>query len=309
MKGLWRGWYISTIFCSVSACLFCAVVALVLKYVKTEPEASLLGGEQISLHHWGLTQMAFATCLLLDFISWLWTVDKDKSRLFYFALVINGLPVLTYGLLSYGSTPILMDNYGRRFVIIRHLQWLFTTPSMLYLYSIISSVPSREVIQYMTMGGSVILFGLLGSVAPQPFGIFFIGMAFFTFYFVLGALNRMISSAIEDSSLEDAAYRGALRGARLFMTLTWAGIPVVWTASALGVVSHRVEETLYSLLDFASKAGVSCMILHSSIKTHAEKQDERMQAQLQQERARTIEALQEAARIKARPPPPSPPPP
>jgi hypothetical protein len=41
------------------------------------------------------------------------------------------------------------------------------------------------------------------------------------------------------------------------------------------------------------------MILHSSIKTHAEKQDERIQAQLKQERARTIEALQEAAPIKA----------
>jgi hypothetical protein len=52
--------------------------------------------------------------------------------------------------------------------------------------------------------------------------------------------------------------------------------------------------------------GVSCMILHSSIKTHAEKQDERIQAQLKQERARIIEALQEAAPIKASslPPPP-----
>ena len=43
-------------------------------------------------------------------------------------------------------------------------------------------------------------------------------------------------------------------------------------------------------------------ILHSAIKTHAEKHDERLQAELQLERARTIEALEEAARTKASPP-------
>ena len=160
----------------------------------------------------------------------------------------------------------------------------------------------------MAMGGGVIIFGALGAVAPQPLGFIFMAMSFGTFYFVLSALNKLISAAIADSTLEEAAYRGALRGARLFMTLTWAGIPLVWTLSTLGFVSLRGEETLYELLDFASKAGVSCMILHSSIKTHAEKQDERVQAQLQQERARTIVALQEAARLKASitPPPPRP---
>jgi hypothetical protein len=51
---------------------------------------------------------------LLDFISWLWTVHKDKRRLFYLAFVINGIPVLTYSLLSSGDAPILMDMHGTR---------------------------------------------------------------------------------------------------------------------------------------------------------------------------------------------------
>ena len=52
------------------------------------------------------------TSLILDFISWLWTVHKDKTRLFYLAFVINGVPVLTYKLLASGLAPILMDAHG-----------------------------------------------------------------------------------------------------------------------------------------------------------------------------------------------------
>ena len=286
----------------VSASMFAIAVFVVLKYVPSNPAAINLGGNANPIHHWQTTQTAFATCLILDFISWLWTVNRDKSRLFYLAVVINGLPVVTYTLLANGVTPILIDTYGRRLPIIRYLQWLFTTPSMLYLYSIISSVPDSDVVKSMVLGAGVILFGFVGGIAPQPFGIIFISMSFATFYFVLGSLNKMIVTAIEDTLLEDASYRGALRGARHFMTLTWAGIPLVWTISVLGLVSNNVEELLFSLLDFASKAGISCTILHSAIKTHAEKHDERLQAELQLERARTIEALEEAARTKASPP-------
>jgi bacteriorhodopsin len=304
MQKTFMGFHHSSLFCFFSITLFFPTLLLVLKFVPTDPAALLLGGEPIPPHQWALTQMAFATCLLLDFISWLWTVDRDKSRLFYFALVINGLPVVTYGLLASGVTPILIDSHGRRLIVIRYLQWIFTTPTMLYLYSIISSIPNNDVITSMGLAVSVLIFGLVGSIMPFPFDIIFIGLSFFAFYFVLVSLTKMITVAINDSSLEDTTYRGALRGARLFMTLTWVGIPLIWTLAYVGAVSHRVEETLFSMLDFASKAGVSCMILNSSIKTHAEKQDERMQAALQEERARTIDALQEAARMKARPLPP-----
>ena len=40
------------------------------------------------------------------------------------------------------------------------------------------------------------------------------------FYQVMKTLDRMLTLAIEDSS-EDPAYRAALLGARLFMTVTW----------------------------------------------------------------------------------------
>jgi bacteriorhodopsin len=302
MQHKWLGWYTSTIFCLMSIAMFIISVTVLLHFVETDPAAMILGGGKVPEHQWALTQMAFATCLFLDFISWLWTVDKDKSRLFYLALVINGLPVITYGMLANGMAPVLIDVHGRRLVVIRYLQWLFTTPSMLYLYSIISSIPTSEVVTSMVLGATVIILGFIGSIIRFPFDLLSISLAIYSFSFVVRFLIKTISLAIEESSLEDTSYRGALGGARWFMVLTWVGIPVVWTMGYFHLVSYLAEEVMFEFFDFSSKAGISCMILHSSIKTYAEKQDEKAQAELQQERNRTIEALQESARMKVRDP-------
>ena len=171
---VWNGWYVSTLFCIMNFVLFPIAVGLLLLLVKSDPEAT---GQLATLpQQYQLTQMAFLTCLLLDFISWLWTVDKEKSRLFYLVLVINGLPVVTYGLLAAGYSPIWLDSHGRPLVVMRFLQWLFTTPAMLYLYSIVSSLSSRELFLAMALEYLVIFTGFFASVAPFPFDLVFLAI-------------------------------------------------------------------------------------------------------------------------------------
>ena len=85
---MWNGWYVSTLFCAASLILFPVVLVLATLFVKTDPAALELNGEPLPTEHWRLVQMAFATTLVLDFTSFLWTVDKEKKRLFYFVLVI-----------------------------------------------------------------------------------------------------------------------------------------------------------------------------------------------------------------------------
>jgi hypothetical protein len=168
---IWNGWNISTLFCVTNLGVFPFVVGLLLLFVKSNPEAVEIGGEPPPYEQWRLTQMAFLTCLLLDFISFLWTVDKEKSRLFYFVLVINGLPVISYGLLASGFAPILLDAHGRRLIILRYVVWLFTTPAMLYLYSIVSCIPRRELAMAMGLEYLVIITGFLACILPSIFGL------------------------------------------------------------------------------------------------------------------------------------------
>lgn len=171
---MWNGWHVSTLFCAASAVAFPIALGLTMYFVKTDPAALELNGEPLPIEQWKLMQMAFATTLVLDFTSFLWTVDKGKKRLFYFVMVINGLPVITYGLLASGSAPMLVDAHGRRLVLARYVQWLFTTPAMLYLYSIISNITSRELVVAMLLEYSVICLGIGASLLPAPFDLCFL---------------------------------------------------------------------------------------------------------------------------------------
>jgi sensory rhodopsin len=255
---------------------------LILLCFKSDPAAveSFNGGEELPTLQWRLVQTSFLTCLFLDFISWLWTVDREKSRLLYFVVIINGLPSVTYGLLAYGYAPILLDAHGRRLVLIRYVQWLFTTPSMLYLYSIVSYISTRELATAMILETVVILTGLTASLLPYPFFLPFLAVSFGAFYLVMATLHRMLTRAICQVAPDDDRYRRALSGARLFMTLTWVAIPCVWTLACAGAISPLLEETLYQFFDFATKAGLSCMILHSSIQTHSARQTSAIRAAL-----------------------------
>ena len=99
-------------FCVFDVFIFIVCAYFIVIYLETDPRAVDLGGTPLPKDQWSATQTAFMTSLILDFISWLWTVHKDKTRLFYLAFVINGVPVLTYKLLASGLAPILMDAHG-----------------------------------------------------------------------------------------------------------------------------------------------------------------------------------------------------
>jgi hypothetical protein len=145
---------------------------------------------------WHVTQIAFITSLILDFISWLWTVDKDRARLFRLVLIINGAPVVSYGLLTYGMAPLLVDTHGRRLVMIRYVHWLFTTPAMVFLYSKVSSITNAELMFAMAMEFVCIVTGFLASAMHFPFDLINLVISCITFYFVMSALNKMLAIAI-----------------------------------------------------------------------------------------------------------------
>ena len=274
---MWRGFYVSTIFCSANVIIFPLSLLLVLYFVSGDPSASKLGDEDRLTEQWKLTQMAFITALLLDFVSWLFTVDYDRARLYYFVLVIQGLPVVSYGLLAAGAAPILVDVHGRRFIVVRYVVWLFTTPAMLYFYSCVCSISRRELVTAMILEYIVILAGIPACLLPFPYYGPFLLISCVACYYVVMALSKMLTLAIEESSRDDASYRSlhrirlpylppapafrcakpcgararpraavppprrsALQGARLFMTTTFAAIPGVWFLAYFNLVpAHR----------------------------------------------------------------------
>ena len=206
-EDMWNGFYISTIFCAAHAVVFPVTMLLVLLCVQGDPAATQLGDEARLTEQWKLTQMAFITALLLDFISWLFTVDYERARLYYFVLVIQGLPVVSYGLLAAGAAPITMDSHGRRFIVVRYVVWLFTTPAMLYFYSCVCSISRRELAIAMGLEYIVILAGIPACLLPFPYHLPWLIISCVACYFVVMALSKMLTLAIEESSPDDSSYR------------------------------------------------------------------------------------------------------
>ncbi len=109
--------------------------------------------------------------------------------------------------------------------------------------------------------------------------------------------GQRLATSIQSHGSSRESYCGALKGAKLLTTFSWVGIPAVWILAYCGLLSHSAEELLYEFFDFIIKSGVSCIIMHSSLKTYAEKKEEQMRAELAEERG-TIKALRETARMK-----------
>ena len=186
----------TTIYFLANVAIFPCVIALVLLHVHTDPAALQSLGEPSPVPLWHVTQVAFITSLILDFISWLWTVDKDRARLFRLVLIINGAPVVSYSLLTYNLAPLMVDIHGRRLVMIRYVHWLFTTPAMVFLYSKVSCISNSELMFAMVMEFTCIATGFLASTMPFPFDLINLAISCTTFYFVMTALNKMLSIAI-----------------------------------------------------------------------------------------------------------------
>ena len=144
----------------------------------------------------------------------------------------------------------------------------------------------------------MIAFGFFANVSPFPFDLVCLFFSFFCFCYVMSVINLTISLAITEGIPADSSQGIKMRWAHRITCLSWVGVPLVWCLAYCRLLSHRNEEILYQFLDFVIKAGVSCIIMHSSLRTFAERQQERFQADLHEERQRKIEALQEAARMK-----------
>ena len=141
----WMGWYKTTIFCAVDCILFLLAMQVLCACVDNDESVHTAIGPAPTFQ-WKITQTVFATSLIIDFVSWLWTVEEDKGRLFFLAAIVNGIPAISYGLLAGGYVPLLIDQHGRLLVTARYVHWLFTTPAMIFLYSRVSPVPDHEVL-------------------------------------------------------------------------------------------------------------------------------------------------------------------
>ena len=93
---------------------------------------------QVDKNAYSWPMIAFGTAFGLNFITLLFERESAKFQLAMLACYINFLAGFTDYLSFKGITPVVRDGWGQGFQILRVVMWLFTTPAMVYLLSIIS---------------------------------------------------------------------------------------------------------------------------------------------------------------------------
>jgi bacteriorhodopsin len=158
---------------------------------------------------------------------------------------------LAYLILAGGSGFLIRCCDGRLFYYARAISWLFTTPIMLFVLSVITNASTATTCMLVILDGLMIVSGGLASTFCTPMKWYL--FAFSTLCFI-PILHYMVTKYSNTQVPMLLGVRKALR----WYSLIWVAYAVVWVlSSGTGVICVGLENILYIVLDIIAKATLS----------------------------------------------------
>eukprot|EP00935_MAST-01C_sp_MAST-1C-sp1_P000516 g516.t1 len=214
-------------------------------------------GDQAVQIGWGC--MFFAACYS---IYCAYAYGKKGSRMVYFlAAMTCFIATLAYMCLAY---PLGVYNMPtREFYYVRYIDWVLTTPIMLYELAVIAGASNDEICWLTGVDIVMIVAGCIGGFidSDEKYAFWGFGMIAFVpimYYLLVGFQTRV--KATGSAELQHL-YSVTSRITALF----WACYPLVWwAAEGEGLMSADTEAVVYTILDVVSKAVWAVYICRSS---------------------------------------------
>eukprot|EP00961_Rhodomonas_salina_P269834 3645236-Rhodomonas_salina.1 len=268
---------IGFIFHSSLAVVFALVFYALCWHVQSDPEGDVVDGHPVPYRIYGISAAAYGTTLILNVAAWAWTIDSYRARLYIFPLFVNVVSFLCDFALATGWAPVWICSNGRRFLMMRYLKWGITSPSLIYMYSSLSSMADMKVMHYCAICLVMLGAGALSACTGPPHNIAYLFASMVLWLLLVQYLNGLIDNTILNCAPEDEEYRSSLGVAKGLLLVGWIAMPMIFIMAQWELINPTVEEALYELMDFLTKAGGASMILHSSLQTCVEKETERRQ--------------------------------
>mmetsp|Transcript_39673 Transcript_39673/g.93990 ORF Transcript_39673/g.93990 Transcript_39673/m.93990 type:complete len:597 (+) Transcript_39673:142-1932(+) len=284
--------------CGAWSCIFSLIYFPILfwamcTYIKDDPAAILIDGQPMPQLWTNITTVAFLTSLTLDLFTWAWTTEPSKAAMFAFPLAVGTCSFISYLGLAMGYCPLLASFDGRRFIPSRYLKWCVTTPLMLTTYAVLSELSLSEFVICIASDLLMLVLGGMASYCVSPHNYVYLALSFMFYFPVIYYINKMLELAIESYSVEQKEMRQAFNSARIVMLIGWVTMPTIWIFSWLNLMDPAAEEIGYEIVDFLTKCGCSSMLMHSSLRTQADREAERSREALVVERGRMVDVLQQ----------------
>jgi signal transduction histidine kinase/CheY-like chemotaxis protein len=214
--------------------------------------------------------IAFATTMLLNFLSWLFEQRAARKQLCFLAIYISSVAFIYEFLAWQQQAPIFVTAGGRPNSLLRYVMWGHATPVMLYTLSLISDFEPRRLAWAIAVDIFMIVTAIPGELVPAWHRWIwnFVSCAVFPYVFhELWCMYSDAIAAIDGSSEADRASRTSLRALRLTTVTFWSVFPIVWALVQLQWVSVQTEEILWSCADICGKIFFSSSLLHGNFMT------------------------------------------
>jgi len=209
-----------------------------------------------SVGHSALFITAF--CMLFSaacFYGYALQVKPSHCLLQSICMGICGFAGVAYAIMTLGHGYAMVD--GRPFYYIRYVDWIITTPLLLYDICKIGGCPKAQIVLLTFLDIFMILFGMLSGLV-RSWTLFIFGCILFIPILIAlcGGLSKQASKAPAD-------VRSVLVRLCALTATTWIVYPLVWiVCEGLNIGSVDTEIVIYAILDVLSKCGfgfILCM--------------------------------------------------
>eukprot|EP00198_Chlamydomonas_reinhardtii_P009452 XP_001698789.1 chlamyopsin-6 [Chlamydomonas reinhardtii] len=253
----------------------------------TDPLAYAALRAQVPTLVYQMSSTAFFTALVLNLTSLLFEDNAPKRQLALLSCAIKGAACHTDLLLVTGGATVLYDAYGSICIPQRYVQWLVTTPTMVYILSKISDFTPRQTATAIGLDVLMVLSGLVANFLRSPY----LWVAFLTstaaFIGVLYMMGLMVYSAVKEHT--SANSRRSLLFIYMCTLFIWNLFPLDWILH----VVHRgspAAEYLNVFANFMAKVLFSSSIMYGNYMTIAQR---RLLAQQDAENANRVQMIQD----------------
>jgi bacteriorhodopsin len=202
--------------------------------------------------------LVFFLALIVDILGWLYTVNPLKKRLYSMITFTNLIAGWTYFAFLFDIGPVWTSFAGRPMKPLLYLEWIATTPTLIFLCAQLTSIPTVWVVAVMACDLSMIVIGLLSALASDYHWALYAASLFFGVPTLLGLyhfLTKAIAAILVKSDIK------SLQTLRSITMMVWCVFPIVWQAAATNLISPSTESMMFAILDVNAKAIYSAILL------------------------------------------------
>ncbi|KAF8057779.1 walR [Scenedesmus sp. PABB004] len=183
----------------------------------------------------------FGGVLVLNVINLVFCSSPVQYNCNVLLVLIHGVAFATDWLIHAQATPLVTSWGGHRFIPLRYVQWVHTTPTMILLMSMMSDLPPSTVASAVAADLVMVVTGLGASWTNGPLQLALLGVSSGMFWLVMRVVVDIFRGAMDEASGDPTSR--LLLGRMLALTLAvWTLFPAVWVAAYGGMLSMATEQ-------------------------------------------------------------------